>query len=63
MIVVVCFRATKELEEHTVVVENFSDFIPELDKKNIILSPFCGEGSCEEKIKKESTRSVLYRLL
>ena len=63
VIVVVCFRATKELEEHTVVVENFSDFIPELDKKNIILSPFCGEGSCEEKIKKESTRSVLYRLL
>lgn len=49
-------KATKELEEHTVLVENFSDFIPELDKKNIILAPFCGEGSCEEKIKKESTR-------
>jgi bifunctional glutamyl/prolyl-tRNA synthetase len=44
------------LESHTVVVENFGDFISQLDKKNIILSPFCGEGSCEEKIKKESTR-------
>lgn len=53
-------RATQELENHTVIVENFRDFIPELDKKNIILSPFCGEISCEEKIKKESTRFVLY---
>ena len=50
------FRATKELEEHKVVIENFVDFIPELDKKNIILAPFCGDPSCEEKIKKESTR-------
>ncbi|XP_046652863.1 bifunctional glutamate/proline--tRNA ligase-like isoform X1 [Daphnia pulicaria] len=49
-------KATQELESHTVVVENFGDFISQLDKKNIILSPFCGEGSCEEKIKKESTR-------
>lgn len=49
-------KATQELENHTVIVENFRDFIPELDKKNIILSPFCGEISCEEKIKKESTR-------
>ena len=53
-------RATKELEEHMVIVENFNDFIPQLDKKNILLSPFCGEPSCEEKIKKESTRSVLF---
>jgi bifunctional glutamyl/prolyl-tRNA synthetase len=50
------FRATKELDEHKVVIENFDDFIPQLDKKNIILAPFCGEPSCEEKIKKESTR-------
>ena len=49
-------RATNELKEHTVVVTDFKNFIPELDKKNIILAPFCGEGSCEEKIKKESTR-------
>lgn len=41
-----------------VVVEKFDDFIPQLDKKNIILAPFCGEPSCEEKIKKESTRFV-----
>lgn len=54
------FRATQELENHTVVVENFGDFISQLDKKNIILSPFCGDGSCEEKIKKESTRFVLF---
>lgn len=40
-------------------MENFGDFISQLDKKNIILSPFCGESSCEEKIKKESTRLVL----
>lgn len=53
-------RATKELKEHTVVITDFKNFIPELDKKNIILAPFCGEGPCEEKIKKESTRLVQF---
>ena len=41
------------------MLENFDNFISELDKKNIILAPFCGDISCEENIKKESTRLVL----
>ena len=49
-------RATKQLEDHTVILHDFKNFIPELDRKNIILAPFCGEPSCEEAIKKESTR-------
>jgi len=49
-------KATKQLEDHTVILHDFKNFLPELDKKNIILAPFCGEPSCEENIKKESTR-------
>jgi hypothetical protein len=50
------FRASQELEDHTVTIQSFDDFIPALDKKNLILAPFCGEISCEEEIKKKSTR-------
>jgi len=49
-------KATKQLEDHTVILHDFKDFIPELDRKNVILAPFCGEPSCEENVKKESTR-------
>ena len=38
------------------ILHEFEQFIPELDKKNLILAPFCGEPSCEDNIKKESTR-------
>merc|ERR1712071_504088 len=49
-------KANKELEEHIMILHEFEQFIPELDKKNLILAPFCGEPSCEDNIKKESTR-------
>ena len=42
--------------EHKKIIHDFSDFIPALDKKNVILAPFCGDKTCEDKIKKESTR-------
>lgn len=50
------FRATKELESHTVECKEWSDFCAQLDKKNIILAPFCGTIPCEDYIKKESAR-------
>ncbi|RLU18438.1 hypothetical protein DMN91_008795 [Ooceraea biroi] len=49
-------KARKTLYEHIKQVENWNDFAPELNKKNLLLSPFCGEPSCEERIKADSAR-------
>lgn len=38
------------------MLKNWSQFCPELEKKNIILAPFCGDVACEEKIKADSAR-------
>jgi len=50
------YRARNKLNEHIKQVEEWSDFNPELNKKNLLLSPFCGESACEDKIKEDSTR-------
>ena len=49
-------RAEADLKNHTSVVETWADFLKGLDKKNIIMAPFCGQKDCEEKIKKDSAR-------
>ncbi|XP_057662757.1 bifunctional glutamate/proline--tRNA ligase [Diorhabda carinulata] len=49
-------KACDDLNSHKVIVTDWSQFGPALDKKNIILAPFCGEISCEDKIKADSTR-------
>lgn len=49
-------RARKNLNEHIKRAENWNDFCSELNKKNILLSPFCGEISCEDNIKADSAR-------
>ncbi|KAG5868157.1 hypothetical protein JTB14_017350 [Gonioctena quinquepunctata] len=49
-------KALDDLESHKVVVTHWSNFSPTLDKKNIILAPFCGDIECEDKIKADSTR-------
>lgn len=49
-------NALKDLETHKVLLTDWKQFTPNLDKKNIILAPFCGDISCEEKIKADSTR-------
>lgn len=51
-------KAKKELVNHTKITKNWTDFCKFLDAKNILLSPFCGEISCEEKIKGDSARFV-----
>lgn len=50
------FRAEKVRDEHKVVCLDWAQFTPFLDKKHILLSPFCGLPECEEKIKEESKR-------
>ncbi|CAH1186812.1 unnamed protein product [Phyllotreta striolata] len=49
-------KASDDLNSHKVVLTDWSKFTPALDKKNIILAPFCGQIDCETKIKNDSTR-------
>ncbi|KAL3288091.1 hypothetical protein HHI36_002542 [Cryptolaemus montrouzieri] len=49
-------NALAELNSHIITFKNWSDFIPNLEKKNLNLVPFCGDKDCEEKIKTDSTR-------
>lgn len=48
------YRARDKLNGHVKLVENWSEFNPELNKKNLLLSPFCGEPACEDNIKEDS---------
>ncbi|KAG5332324.1 SYEP ligase, partial [Acromyrmex heyeri] len=47
-------RAKSKLNEHIKKVEKWSDFNPELNNKNLLLAPFCGDPACEDKIKEDS---------
>ncbi|KAH8330885.1 hypothetical protein KR067_008655 [Drosophila pandora] len=49
-------KAQLDMSSHTKTVTNWSDFVGFLEQKNILLSPFCGEISCEDKIKADSAR-------
>lgn len=49
-------NALNDLNNHKVVLKDWAQFTPNLDKKNIILAPFCGDMKCEDKIKTDSTR-------
>ncbi|XP_043503419.1 bifunctional glutamate/proline--tRNA ligase [Polistes fuscatus] len=49
-------KAKKTLDDHIKKVEEWALFIVELNKKNLLLSPFCGEVSCEDNIKADSAR-------
>ncbi|XP_059478554.1 bifunctional glutamate/proline--tRNA ligase [Neocloeon triangulifer] len=49
-------KATKDLKDHTKLCKDWDDFCKQLEGKNIMLSPFCGEIPCEEVIKKDSAR-------
>lgn len=49
-------KATKELDLHTVECKDWSDFCAQLEKRKIILAPFCGSIPCEDYIKQASAR-------
>ncbi|XP_037079288.1 bifunctional glutamate/proline--tRNA ligase-like, partial [Pollicipes pollicipes] len=49
-------RAKREQDEHVVVCHDFTEFCSKLDSKCLIQAPYCGEISCEERIKKDSAR-------
>lgn len=45
-------RARKERDEHLSVVTEWKDFIPALDKRNLVLAPWCETTESEEWVKK-----------
>lgn len=49
-------KASDDMKNHTVLLKDWSQFAVNLDKKNMILAPFCGDTSCEDRIKAESAR-------
>ncbi|KAH0558106.1 bifunctional glutamate/proline--tRNA ligase isoform X1 [Cotesia glomerata] len=49
-------KAKKELNDHLKHCQDWSAFCGHLDKKNLILAPFCGRIECEDEIKKDSAR-------
>lgn len=50
------FRVETIRDEHMKLCLTWNDFGPALDKKCILLSPFCGDIKCEEQIKEDSAR-------
>lgn len=49
-------KARKDFDEHRVLVEDWKDFVPTLNAKNVILSPWCGRPECEDEIKDASAK-------
>ncbi|KAL1500993.1 hypothetical protein ABEB36_006400 [Hypothenemus hampei] len=49
-------KALVDLNSHKVLLKDWSNFASNLDLKNIILAPFCGEIECEDRIKADSAR-------
>jgi len=47
-------RAKAELDSHMIPVDDWAEFRRKLDEKCIIEAPFCGDGECEENIKKDT---------
>uniref|UniRef100_A0A646QDB6 Bifunctional glutamate/proline--tRNA ligase n=1 Tax=Hemiscolopendra marginata TaxID=943146 RepID=A0A646QDB6_9MYRI len=49
-------KAKKDLDDHYCECKDWNDFCKKLDQRFIILAPFCGDISCEDKIKKDSAK-------
>lgn len=49
-------NARKIFDEHRVRVDDWKDFVPTLNAKNVILAPWCGVPECEDDIKDSSAK-------
>lgn len=49
-------KARVEFDEHRVLIHDWKDFVPTLNAKNVILSPWCGDADCEDDIKDSSAK-------
>lgn len=49
-------QALKEQNEHIIPANNVEELSDALDKKCLVIAPFCGEPECEEAVRNESAR-------
>ncbi|EGW29901.1 uncharacterized protein SPAPADRAFT_73354 [Spathaspora passalidarum NRRL Y-27907] len=49
-------KARNDFDAHRVKVDEWKDFVPTLNAKNVILSPWCGDADCEDDIKDSSAK-------
>lgn len=49
-------KARKDFDEHRVIVNEWKDFVPTLNAKNVIVAPWCGGAECEDDIKDSSAK-------
>ncbi|CBZ25629.1 putative bifunctional aminoacyl-tRNA synthetase [Leishmania mexicana MHOM/GT/2001/U1103] len=47
-------RAKETMETHRVRVTEWAEFVPTLNRKCLILAPWCGAMECEDRVKKDS---------
>ncbi|CAD0203763.1 unnamed protein product [Chrysodeixis includens] len=50
-------KATKERDSRLSLVTKWDDFTDALERKHILLAPFCGDIPCEDNIKNDSART------
>ncbi|XP_026314818.1 bifunctional glutamate/proline--tRNA ligase isoform X2 [Hyposmocoma kahamanoa] len=50
-------KATKERDARISLVTKWDDFTDALERKHVLLAPFCGDIPCEDKIKADSART------
>ncbi|KAI7246499.1 prolyl-tRNA synthetase [Hortaea werneckii] len=48
-------RASEEYASHRKVIRSWSEFVPTLNAKNVLIVPHCTNGDCEDEIKKDSS--------
>lgn len=51
-------KAKKIRDEKTVKVTSWKDFTPALEKKNMVLAPWCSDSKCEDEIKEKSKQEA-----
>ena len=51
-------KAADEYASHRKTVTQWSDFVPSLNAKNVVIVPHCTGGECEDEIKKDSSGNV-----
>lgn len=49
-------RAQNTFNDHVKRVEQWEEFVPALNAKNLVLIPWCEDGACEDDIKERSAR-------
>ncbi|PHH64420.1 hypothetical protein CDD81_4641 [Ophiocordyceps australis] len=49
-------KAEATFRKHRVTITKWNDVLPALDKKKVVLIPFCLDGKCEDRMKEMTTR-------